>query len=110
MGGTPGHKYRKGKEPKKPVKTAEEAALEKRQSRALDDEIEESEEKFAALARNTLGRGSLLGGMKKGESGARASRTGGASGVGGISAQGGGSGQPSTVKNRSILSLARAKK
>lgn len=48
---------------KKPKKTAQEKALEKRQIIQLDDEIEESERKFKALARGKLGAQSLLSGV-----------------------------------------------
>jgi len=42
------------------AKTAEEIALERRQRSMLDEEIEESEERFKAMARGQKGRGSLL--------------------------------------------------
>lgn len=48
--------------PKAPVKTQQEKAIEVRQQKQLSKEIEESEERFAALARGKLGRSSLLSG------------------------------------------------
>ena len=62
MGGTPGHRYRRRKEPKKPVATAQEVALERRQTMALDKSIEDEEERFKALRRGMLGNASLLSG------------------------------------------------
>ena len=50
------------KSPKKPQKTAEEAALEQRQLLALDDEISEQESRLKALSRGKLGSASLLTG------------------------------------------------
>lgn len=47
---------------KKPKATAQEKALERRQSMQLDEEIAESESKFKALARGKLGARSLLAG------------------------------------------------
>ena len=85
-GGTPLHRYRQGKKPKKEAKTAQEDALERRQSAALDKEIEDSEEKFKALARGKLGRVSLLTGAPKNakEATSGPSNRGGSGGVGGI--------------------------
>ena len=107
-GGTPLHRYRKGKKPKKPVKTAQEEALERRQTQALDDEIEESEERFAALRRGNLGRVSLLSGAPKNAAEASSGkRSGGASGVGSmLSGVSGGGGSGRSTSNRSILTLA----
>lgn len=51
--------------PKKPAKTAEEKALEKRQQIALDKEIEENEERLSMFTRKQLGRASLLSGAPK---------------------------------------------
>lgn len=48
--------------PKRPEKTAEEKAIETRQSMLLDEEIAESEEKLKAIAKGKLGRKSLLKG------------------------------------------------
>ena len=113
-GGSPGHKHRKSKEPKKPKKTAEEEALEKRQRAALDKEIGESEERLSALTRGTLGRVSLLSGAPKNVSEAISGpRKGGASGVGGMGLSSGGTpgGSGTGPKpRRSILTLSRAKK
>lgn len=51
--------------PKRPAKTAEEKALEKRQQIALDKEIEEQEERLSMFTRKSLGRASLLSGAPK---------------------------------------------
>lgn len=51
--------------PKRPPKTAEEKALERRQQTALDKEIEEQEERFSLFSRKQLGRVSLLSGAPK---------------------------------------------
>lgn len=51
--------------PKRTPKTAEEEALEKRQSLALDKEIEEQEERLGLFKRRSLGRASLLSGAAK---------------------------------------------
>ena len=48
--------------PERPEKTAEQVAIERRQSMLLDEEIEETEERLRSLARGTLGRQSLLSG------------------------------------------------
>lgn len=48
------------KKPKKPKKTEQEKAMERRQTMMLDEEIEESEDRFRALARGSLGKKSLL--------------------------------------------------
>lgn len=78
---------------RRPEVTAEEVAIEKRQRSLLDKEIEESEEKFKALARGKLGRVSLLSGApvtvaqaagganRGGRGGAGSLLSGGASGV-----------------------------
>ena len=49
------------KKPKAPKKTAQEVALERRQSSMLDEEIEEQENRLKAGARGQLGARSLLG-------------------------------------------------
>ena len=54
-----------GKTPKKPAKTAEELALEKRTQIALDKSIGDQEDMLKALSRGTLGRVSLLSGAPK---------------------------------------------
>lgn len=51
--------------PRKPAKTAEEEALERRQQTALDKEIEEQEERLSLFTRKSLGRASLLTGAPK---------------------------------------------
>ncbi len=48
------------KRPKAPEPTAQELAVVERQSRRLDEEIEESEKRLKAIARNRLGSASLL--------------------------------------------------
>ena len=106
-GGTPLHRYRKGKKPKKEPKTAQEDALARRQRSALDDEIEESEEKFAALARGKLGSGSLLSGAPKNAVEASSGRrSGGAGGAGSMLGGRGAEGGSRRSSNRSILTLA----
>lgn len=89
------------KKPKAPEKTAEQVAVEKRQSIMIDEEIEEQEERLKALSRGTLGRTSLLSGAPATRAAAAsASGTRGASrgvgsllsGTGGTGAGGGGTG------------------
>lgn len=53
------------KRPKAPKPTAQDLAVERRQQRALDKEIEEQEERARALARGQLGTRSLLGGVPR---------------------------------------------
>lgn len=82
------------KKPKAPKKTAQEVAVERRQTIMLDKEIEEQEDRFRALSRGKLGRASLLAGAPKtrGEAagrggmggGTRGTTAGGMAGVGGI--------------------------
>jgi hypothetical protein len=60
------------KRPKTPEPTAQEKAVVERQSRMLDEEMEESEKRLKALARGKLGSKSLL---------AKAGGVGGQSGV-----------------------------
>ena len=48
------------KRPKAPEPTAQELAVVERQSRRLDEEIEESEKRLKAIARGRLGAASLL--------------------------------------------------
>lgn len=50
------------KSPKSPEKTAEQAALERRQRSMLDEEIEDTEERLKSLARGRIGTRSLLTG------------------------------------------------
>ena len=83
---SPLQRSREDKKPEKIKKTAEELAIEHRQSMLLDDEIEEGEERFKALARNQKGRQSLLSGQKKGVGGLKprtATRAGGGGSGGG---------------------------
>ena len=79
------------KKPKAPKKTAQEVAVERRQTIMLDKEIEEQEDRFRALSRGKLGRASLLAGAPRtrGEAAGRGGM-GGATTAGGFS--GGGSG------------------
>lgn len=53
------------KSPKAPKPTAQQLAVERRQAAALDEEIREQEERFAAMARGKLGTKSLLGGVPR---------------------------------------------
>jgi hypothetical protein len=53
------------KAPKAPKPTAQQIAVERRQAAALDEEIREQEERFAAMARGKLGAKSLLGGVPR---------------------------------------------
>jgi hypothetical protein len=53
------------KSPKAPKPTAQQIAVERRQTIALDKEIEEQEERFRAAARGKLGTRSLLGGVPR---------------------------------------------
>jgi hypothetical protein len=53
------------KKPKAPKKTAQEVAVERRQTIMLDKEIEEQEDRFRALARGKRGTVSLLGGAPR---------------------------------------------
>ena len=53
------------KSPKAPKPTAQQIAVERRQSAALDEEIAEQEARFAAMARGKLGAKSLLAGVPR---------------------------------------------
>tara|TARA_Y100000114_G_scaffold101537_1_gene94724 strand:- start:331 stop:633 length:303 start_codon:yes stop_codon:yes gene_type:complete len=72
------------KRPKAPKPTAQELAVVDRQSRQLDEEIEESEKRLKAIARGRLGSASLLApGINTSGSSARSTgsnRTGGRTG------------------------------
>lgn len=99
--------------PKKPKKTAEEKALERRQGIALDKETGKTEDRLAALVRGTLGRVSLLSGAPKNVSEAISGpREGGASGVGNLSSPGSGPTRGGSTPNkpRSILTMGGARK
>jgi len=50
------------KTPKAPKPTAQQVAVERRQTAMLDEEISEQESRFKAMARGKLGQKSLLGG------------------------------------------------
>ena len=76
------------KKPKAPKKTAQEVAVERRQTIMLDKEIEEQEDRFRAMSRGKLGRSSLLAGAPRtrGEAAGRGATAGGrTSMVGGMS-------------------------
>ncbi len=66
------------KRPKTPEPTAQEKAVVERQSRMLDEEMEESEKRLKALARGKLGSKSLLAkaGSASGQSGVTRGFTG----------------------------------
>jgi len=74
------------KRPKAPKPTAQELAVVERQSRMLDEEMEEGEKRLKALARGKLGSKSLLAqGAAKSTSGAKGAggtRGGGRAGAG----------------------------
>ena len=77
------------KRPKAPEPTAQELAVVERQSRMLDEEMEENEKRLKALARGKLGSKSLLAkaGGAGGQSGVTRGFTGAGAGVfGGCSA------------------------
>jgi hypothetical protein len=71
------------KKPKAPKKTAQEVAVERRQTIMLDKEIEEQEDRFRALSRGKLGRSSLLAGAPRtrGEAAGRGGMGGGTRGT-----------------------------
>jgi hypothetical protein len=68
------------KRPKTPEPTAQEKAVVERQSRMLDEEMEESEKRLKALARGKLGSKSLL--AKAGGAGGQSGVTRGFTGAG----------------------------
>lgn len=53
------------KRPKAPKPTAQEIAVDQRQSRMIDEEIAEGEKRLKAVARGKLGASSLLAGTGK---------------------------------------------
>ena len=69
------------KKPKAPKKTAQEVAVERRQTIMLDKEIEEQEDRFRALSRGKRGSISLLGGAPRSRE--EAASRGAAAGLGG---------------------------
>jgi hypothetical protein len=69
------------KKPKAPKKTAQEVAVERRQTIMLDKEIEEQEDRFRALSRGKRGTISLLGGAPRTRE--EAASRGRATGIGG---------------------------
>ena len=73
------------KRPKIPEPTAQELAVVERQSRQLDEEMEESEKRLKAIARGKLGTRSLLA-----KAGSAKSATRGASAMSGMGYSGGG--------------------
>lgn len=76
------------KTPKAPKPTAQEIAVERRQTAMLDEEISEQESRFKAMARGKLGQKSLLGGAAGSRS--QAASKGGASKGGTGTGTGGG--------------------
>ena len=98
------------KRPKAPEPTAQELAVVERQSRQLDEEMEESEKRLKALARGKLGSKSLLakGASASKQSGVSRGFTG-AGIFGGGSAGGAGlrSGTGYTATNTSIKKAAK---
>ena len=78
------------KKPKAPKKTAQEVAVERRQTTMLDKEIEEQEDRFRALSRGKLGRSSLLAGAPRtrGEAAGRGGMGGMSGGTRGTTAGG----------------------
>ena len=86
------------KSPKAPKPTARQIAVERRQSAALDEEIREQEERFAAMARGKLGAKSLLSGVPRTRAEAAGTGAGraapartmlGMGGMGGVAPRGG---------------------
>ena len=73
------------KRPKIPEPTAQELAVVERQSRQLDEEMEESDKRLKAIARGKLGSKSLLA-----KAGSAKSATRGASAMSGMGYSGGG--------------------
>lgn len=84
--------------PKRPEKTAQEAAIERRQSMMLDDEISESEERLRLISRGKLGRDSLLSGAPTNS--AQAANRGGRSIMSGKSSGGYSPGSSATASGR----------
>ena len=79
------------KKPKAPKKTAQEVAVERRQTIMLDKEIAEQEDRFRALSRGKRGTISLLGGAPRSrEEAASRGRAAGLGGAAGRSLVGGG--------------------
>lgn len=88
------------KRPKIPEPTAQELAVVERQSRQLDEEMEESEKRLKAIARGKLGPRSLLA-----KAGSSKSATRGASTMSGMGYSGGGmSGSSGARSGNSIIS------
>ena len=99
-----------GKTPKKPAKTAEEVALERRTQMALDESIGDQEDMLKALSRGTLGRASLLSGAPKtAKDAAGGKRSGGGGGagslLGGGSTSSGGAGGARASSGRSLVGM-----
>jgi hypothetical protein len=61
-----------GSKPQKAEKTGQEVATEQRQARQLDEEIGKSEKSLKALARNKIGKQSLLSKSKAPTTGIKA--------------------------------------
>jgi len=97
------------KRPKAPEPSAQELAVVERQSRRLDEEIEESEKRLKAIARGRLGSASLLasGNTSSTRSGKRTSgSTGGSTGsmLGSSGGAYGSSGLSSNTSGRARIS------
>ena len=100
------------KRPKAPEPTAQEKAVVERQSRMLDEEMEESEKRLKALARGKLGSKSLLAkaGTASGHSGVSKGFTGAGAGIFGVASAGSSglrSGAGYTATNTSIKKAAK---
>lgn len=95
--------------PKAPKATAEQEAISRRTTSLLDKEIEESEERFKALARGKLGRVSLLSGAPRNPlEAAIGGPRGGSSGVGSLLGRGrGGTGSGSGGGNVADIGRVR---
>jgi len=80
------------KKPKAPKKSAQEVAVERRQTIMLDKEIEEQEDRFRAMSRGKLGKASLLGGAPRtrAEAAGRGATSGGGGATGGRTSMVGG--------------------
>jgi hypothetical protein len=80
------------RKPKAPKKSAQEVAVERRQTIMLDKEIEEQEDRFRAMSRGKLGKASLLGGAPRtrAEAAGRGATAGGGGATGGRTSMVGG--------------------
>lgn len=93
------------KRPKAPEPSAQELAVVERQSRRLDEEIEESEKRLKAIARGRLGSASLLASGTASSTGTRAGKsTGKGSMLGSSGGSYGSSGLSSNTSGRARIS------